>query len=201
MRVQSRVAHYRYMQHRRLPHLYVTGRPLFVTFRLQGSLPAGRAFPPQITSGEAFVAMDQLLDNARSGPRYLGRPEVAGEVKASLERGAELKHYALHAWVIMPNHVHLLITPLAAVSKALQSLKGATARRANLLLGLRGAFWQDESYDHLVRSGEEMRRIHGYIENNPVKAALARCAEEYLWSSAWRPERPPQAESPPHSGT
>ena len=62
---------------RRLPHFYAIGQPLFVTFRLYGSLPGGREFPKgSLTSGQAFVAMDHLLDTARFGPVHLGAPEV-----------------------------------------------------------------------------------------------------------------------------
>ena len=92
-----------------------------------------------------------------------------------------LGHYQAHAWVIMPNHVHLLVTPLVSASKLLGLLK----RTGH-------PFWQDESYDRLVRSGEEFQRIRWYIENNPVTACLVAKAEEYAWSSAGRPERPPQ---------
>jgi hypothetical protein len=68
----------------------------------------------------------------------------------------------------------------------LGSLKGATARQANLALGRTGQpFWQEESYDRLVRNGEEFRRIQRYIEYNPVKACLAASPEQYEWSSAW----------------
>jgi len=99
----------------------------------------------------------------------------------------------------MPNHLHLLLTPQVSLSKLLGSLKAATARRANLLLQRTGqAFRQDESYDHLVRSGEEFRRIQRYIENNPVKAGLAETPEQYVWSSARRRGTPPQTEGPPH---
>jgi hypothetical protein len=64
---------------RRLPHFSVVGVPLFVTFRLHGSLPRGRAFRPDVltSNGEAFAAMDRLLDTARSGPSALRRPEIA----------------------------------------------------------------------------------------------------------------------------
>jgi putative DNA methylase len=188
------------LNERRLPHLYVIGQPLFVTFRLYDSLPANRAFPSKdLTSGEAFVAMDRLLHEARSGPTFLRQPEVAQLVLASIDYGASIGHYQLHAFVIMPNHVHLLITPHVLASKLLGSLKGATARRANLLLRRAGQpFWQDESYDRLVRDGEEFRRIQRYIEYNPVAAGLVARAEEYVWSSAGWPERPPQAESLPH---
>jgi REP element-mobilizing transposase RayT len=178
----------------------VIGRPLFVTFRLHGSLPPNRSFPPaNVTSGEAFLAMDRLLDQARCGPTFLKQTAIAELVLASINYGVELQRYEMHSWVIMPNHVHLLLTPRVGASRLLGSLKGAIAKRANLLLKRTGEpFWQDESYDHLVRNGEEFRRIGRYIENNPVTAGLVARSEDYVWSSAGRPERPPQAEGLPH---
>ena len=84
----------------------------------------------------------------------------------------------------MPNHVHLLLTPHISLSRLLNSLKAATARKSNLLLQRTGkSFWQDESYDHFVRHREEFQRIQCYIENNPVVAALAGTPEQYPWSS------------------
>ncbi len=83
--------------------------------------------------------MDRLLDEARAGPRHLARPEIAGIVVDAILFGEKpLGYYHLHCFVVMPNHVHLLITPIAAVPKLLQSLKGATARRANQVLQLIG---------------------------------------------------------------
>jgi len=143
--------------------------------------------------------MDRLLDQARSGPMFLKQPAIAQLVMDSVERGPALGQYDLHAWVIMANHVHLLLTPRVSVSRLLCSLKAATARRANLLLQRTGRpFWQDESYDHLVRNAGEFERIQAYIEFNPVKACLVATPEEYLWSSGRRPARPPQAEGLPH---
>ncbi|MEX1097888.1 MAG: hypothetical protein WED34_17720 [Planctomycetales bacterium] len=66
----------------------------------------------------------------------------------------------------------------------MQSVKGYTARGCNKLLGLSGAFWQDESYDHVVRDQEELFRIIDYIENNPVKAGLVARREDWKFSSA-----------------
>jgi REP element-mobilizing transposase RayT len=188
---------------RRLPHFDSIGYPQFVTFRLHGSLPANRPFrPADTTSGEAFAAMDKLLVEARSGPTFLKQTAIAELVRASILYGADVGHYEIHSWVIMANHVHLLITPRVGLSQLLCSLKTATATRANLLLHRTGQpFWQDECYDHLVRSGDEFRRIQRYIENNPVKACLASSPEDYVWSSAWRPERVPQAVSLPHWDT
>ena len=86
----------------------------------------------------------------------------------------------------MPNRVHLLATPHVTARYWLGPLKGFTAHEANRMLGRSGAFWQNESYDHLVRDGREFERIRAYMENNPVKAALAAAPELYAWSSAAR---------------
>jgi hypothetical protein len=67
----------------------------------------------------------------------------------------------------------------------MKSLKGITARRANAMLSLTGApFWQQESYDHLVRDEPEFEKIRKYVEENPVRAGLVRTSGEYRWSSA-----------------
>jgi len=105
-------------------------------------------------------------------------------VEAIQYRRQVLKHYELHAYVVMPNHIHLLITPLVPVSKIMRSLKKLTAREGNRILGLTGPFWQDESYDRLVRDETEFERIAHYIESNPVKAGLAPTPEEFPWSSS-----------------
>ena len=184
--------HYACMRHyeRRLPHWDVVGQPLFVTFRLAGSLPRPRVFPPAcLNSGAAFVAMDRLLDRAACGPVFLRNSDVAQCVVEGICDGASrFGRYRLHSYVVMPNHVHLLVTPWVKNSAWLGSLKGYTAYRANQILGRRGVFWQDESYDHLVRDGREFRRIQGYIEYNPVAAGLVSGPEAFPWSSAGRAE-------------
>jgi putative DNA methylase len=173
---------------RRLPHRDVIGHPVFVTFRLAGSLPRSRFFSGgEINGGRSFVAMDRLLDEARTGPRYLLVPEVAEAVVAALKRGnAVLRHYELGSYVVMPNHVHVLATPRVNRARWLGPLKGFSAHEANRILRRSGSvFWQDESYDHLVKSEREFERIQRYIENNPVKAGLVTQAEEFRWSSAY----------------
>ena len=130
--------------------------------------------------------MDRLLDRGATGPLHLRRREIAEPVVAALRDGERRFHrYELHAFVVMPNHVHLLVTPKVAVPDWLGPLKGFTAYRANEVLGARGhAFWQDESYDHLVRSAASFDRIRAYIEENPVKAGLVVEAGQFPWSSA-----------------
>jgi REP element-mobilizing transposase RayT len=177
---------------RRLPHWDVIGHPLFVTFRLHGSLPAARTFPPaRLTTGKAFVAMDRILDRTSSGPLFLARSEIACLVLDALRDGqVRFQRYQLHSFVIMPNHVHVLATPCVSAQRWLGPLKGFTAHEANRILGRCGKpFWQDESYDRLVRSDEEFNRICAYIENNPVKAGLVQTPHSFRWSSAY--EGPP----------
>jgi REP element-mobilizing transposase RayT len=175
---------------RRLPHWDVLGQPLFVTFRLHDSLPVNRVFPPdRLTSGKAFVAMDRILDQAGAGPKHLGIPEIAAMVVASFRDGDRRFHrYELHSFVVIPNHVHLLVTSRIQATRWLGPLKGFTAHQANRILGFTGKpFWQHEGYDHLVRSSEEFARIGRYIENNPVSAGLVVEPEDFEWSSAYSP--------------
>jgi len=82
--------------------------------------------------------MDRYLDAARTGPLYLAQRPIASIVAASSRCGVRLGHYDLGAYAIMANHVHVLLRPKVLPSRLLQSLKGATARQANLLLGRTG---------------------------------------------------------------
>jgi putative transposase len=169
---------------RRLPHFHPDGEYLFVTWRLHGSLPVA---PPDViysTPGQAFAAQDRAL--ARNhGCQWLSDTRVARQVAEAIRAGESRKLYELSAWVVMPNHVHMLILPQAALSVITHWIKGRSARQANLLLGRKGeSFWQHESYDHWVRSERELRRIVAYIEENPVSAGLAGRPEDWPWSSA-----------------
>ena len=171
---------------RRLPHLYPEDTPLFLTWHLHGSVPASLLPPPgPLTSGQAFVWLDRQLDTPRQGPMYLQRPDIARIAAGSIHKGVELGHYELSAYVVMANHVHLLIRPAIAPDLLLKSLKGTTARYANRVLGRTGEpFWQKGSYDHWVRNRSEFEKIRAYIEANPVKAGLVRNPQDFPWSSA-----------------
>lgn len=127
--------------------------------------------------------MDHLLHTTRTGPFYLGQPAVAGIVANAIRDGeSKFARYELHAWVVMPNHVHMLVTPHVSSARWLRSLKGFTAHEAHRVMGTSGPFWQDESYDHLVRDGG-LERVRRYIELNPVKAGLVVNPEDFPWSS------------------
>jgi len=129
-----------------------------------------------------FGRYDEWLDQMAHGPSWLRQPEIAQLVVDEIRR-LDGTHYDLWAFCIMPNHVHLLVNmarfgdgdikgPPSPLSQALHLLKGRTARYANRSLERSGKFWQDESYDHVVRDEAELQRILQYIVNNPVKAGL-----------------------------
>jgi REP element-mobilizing transposase RayT len=93
--------------------------------------------------------------------------------------------YELHAWVVMPNHIHALFKPHAEMPSVMRWLKGRTSRVANRILDRTGRpFWQDESFDHWVRSPEELQDLIEYVEGNPAKAGLVEAKEQWRWSSA-----------------
>ena len=190
--------------HRRLPHIYQIGQPLFITWRLAGSLPVNRPFRnADTTSGQAFAVLDRLLDTARTGPLLLNQPALAGLVMAYLMRLAQSDGiYDLHAFAIMPNHVHALFTPNVPLPNIMKRVKVGTARLANEALGTTGrSFWQDESYDHCVRDRDEFEHIRRYIELNPVGAApLPRQRTFHIRAhrSPGRAEAPRRLESAPH---
>jgi putative transposase len=173
---------------RNLPHWHPEGRAIFLTWRLFGSLPAGFVRELQRFSkqpGKQFLAADERLDAAATGPRWLGRPEIASCVETAIRRGAQLGRFVLHAYVVMPNHVHVLLEPRAPVRGITAGIKGASAREANRMLRRQGKpFWQEESFDHWVRNSAQFEKIRAYIENNPVKAGLATSPEKWQWSSA-----------------
>jgi REP element-mobilizing transposase RayT len=145
---------------RHLPHWIPDGRTLFVSWRLKGSLPG------------------------KCGPTWLLDDRVAQLVADSILHG-DPAHYRLHAWVIMPNHVHALFDPCLELSAIMRWLKGRTARKANRILGhANETFWQDESFDHWIRSAAEFNKIIEYVENNPVRSGLVPTPAEWRWSSA-----------------
>jgi len=189
---------------RNLPHWHPEGESIFITWRLSGSLPlallkrtrtarngcATKAphFCSQETPGKKFRQLDAALDSAKSGPLWLADPEIAAYAEYPIVHGAELGRYLLHAYVIMPNHVHILLEPRLPLAKITGVIKGVAARDANATLGRSGKpFWQDESFDHWIRNSAEFARVCHYIEWNPVRAGLVARPEDWKWSSASSP--------------
>ena len=175
---------------RHLPHWHPPGQDLFITWRLFGSLPA-KFRPPNAkeTNGEQFLYFDRELDRARTGPVWLKDPQVAEAAFRELsDAHLRKKLFRVRAYVLMANHVHILVEPLASLSKIMHRVKGATAYRANLILSrTHRRFWQDESFDHWVRNPVESEKIRAYVERNPVAAGLVLKPEDWPWSSASNP--------------
>ena len=92
------------------------------------------------------------------------------------------------AWCLMPNHVHVVMEPLAAypLGGIVRSWKTFTARRANAVLGRTGAFWYEDYFDRFMRDEDHFSRTVHYVEENPVKAGLVAAAADWRWSSARR---------------
>jgi hypothetical protein len=174
---------------RHLPHWIPEETPVFVTWRLAGSLPPQADLTDDKTRSSVprpFLQHDEQLDRAPSGPVCLQDSRVARVVVDALLYGETVRgFYQLHAWVVMPNHVHAILQPHAAMPTVMRWLKGRTSRVADQILGRTGtALWQDESFDHWIRSAEELSDQIEYVENNPVKAALVGSKEQWRWSSA-----------------
>ena len=95
---------------------------------------------------------------------------------------------AIHAVVVMPDHVHLLLTPLRDLNgdvyslvEILQGIKSASAHSLNRALGRSGPVWEEESFDHVLRSAESFEKKVEYIRQNPVRRGLVSRPEEYRW--------------------
>jgi hypothetical protein len=151
---------------RNLPHRFPKTNPIFLTWRLHGSLPRGveqqLAEARARSDGEEFRCAERILDRAASGPLWLKERRVAEMMCDVIERGeARFDRYRLHAYVVMANHVHLLITPNRDVWQLTKELKGLTARLANRLLGRTGeTFWQVESFDRWTRNDDRTEFLY-----------------------------------------
>jgi putative transposase len=175
---------------RHLPHWQVDGAPHFITWRLDGSLPA------HIT-GE-FFQIDQKLDSGETGPLWLKQPAIADLVVKALRYGEQrLELYELIAWVVMANHVHMVVYPKSSLAQISKSVKGYTAVEANRMLGRTGQFWQHESFDRWIRDRYELERTIRYVQRNPVKAGLVNIEDEFRWSSAYVPRVDGKSETCP----
>ncbi len=92
--------------------------------------------------------------------------------------------YLLHEFVLMPDHFHLLITPISTLERALQLIKEGFSFRAKRELGFEGEIWEKSFYDRRVRDWEEYSVFRQYIHRNPVKRGLAAVPDKYPYSSA-----------------
>lgn len=198
---------------RSLPHWFQPGAAIFITFRTADSMPRAvlkrwheqqeqwliqHGYDPRLYEEEKFI--NQLKPEDRNSFLYLrGRmwhhslDECHGECLLRRNDVAEIVAKAIHhfdgdryvadSFVIMPNHVHLLVQFRSGGNLKAQTKSWLqfTAREINRKLGRRGPFWQSEPFDHIVRSAKQFAYLQGYIADNPKKAKL-RVGEFIYWS-------------------
>lgn len=178
----------------RLPHFEAEGVWQFLTWRTHDSLPASvlRELDEELRSVEESARkahrirrIGELLDQG-SGECLLANPIAARIVVEAIRYWVDDK-YALDAFCVMPNHVHMLIQPFGTGSFAriMQSLKGYTAHEINRVMGRTGSVWQEEYFDRAMRDEEHLTKTRSYIEWNPVKAKLCVHPKDWPYSSAW----------------
>jgi len=182
----------------KLPHFQPANGIFFVTIKLKGSIPAfklkelsnliesknnhGKSNSNKLNAELYFSLYDDILDSSKYGPVYLKDEAIAGIVAGSIKY-LQNNDYNLICYTIMPNHVHLIINkinrPLFTIMK---SLKGYTGYEANRHLNRRGAFWQREYHDRVIRSQNELYNKIDYTLNNPVKAKLVKNWKEWKYT-------------------
>lgn len=195
-----------------LPHLFDVNKTVFITFRLQFTLP--KSIIEELNSRKAewneacskldtlektkalkqkdallFEWFDELIANTEVVPDLLKKQGIAELVAQALKFHDNIR-YQLLAYCIMPNHVHVIINPVLKsdgaiypVSHITYTWKKYTAYKINKLIGKLGEFWQHESYDHLIKDEKELYRYLEYVLENPVKAGLV--SEWSDWQGTW----------------
>lgn len=121
---------------------------------------------------------------------------MAGLFIDALLHYRQQRKYMLHEFVVMPDHFHLLITPIETLERSMQLIKGGFSYRARKELGFAHQIWQPSYYDRRMRNLEEYFFFREYIRRNPVKRGLGVNAEDYLYSSA-RPGIQSELDGPP----
>jgi REP element-mobilizing transposase RayT len=173
-----------------LPHFDAPDVTQFVTLLLEDCFPVTRRTEWEAVLREPDESakrkkLEAWLDRGH-GECWLQRQDVADLVEKILLE-ADGSDYRMQAWVVMSNHVHLVVdVGDAPLGKLISGWKGKSSRLANVLLLRNGQFWQEDYYDTLIRDEAHLKRAIRYTERNPVKAFLTKGPREWSWSSARR---------------
>ena len=172
-----------------LPHLNRPGLVQGITFRLWDSLPGHIAASlaeeaTDVPEGAKRARIEAYL-NAGYGACTLRDPSIAGLVQSALLFFDGIR-YRLIAWVVMPNHVHVLIETIEGhpLQRIVHSWKSFTANKANQILGRSGRFWFPDYFDRYVRDERHLNNAVRTIHWNPVKAGLVESPDDWPFSSA-----------------
>jgi len=171
-----------------LPHFDMPRLVQFINYRLEDAMPASlrNEWTTLLKIDDDLkrrLAIEKYLDRGRGG--CLLRDHRAAALVEENWLRFDGQSYHLLAWVVMPNHVHLLVEIWQIPqSKLIKDWKGFTARSINRLFGRRGKLWQEDYWDRYIRDEKHYRKVRHYIEWNPVKAGLVKWPEQWPFSSA-----------------
>ncbi len=171
-----------------LPHFDAPHVTQLVTFMLDDSFPVTRRAEWEPILKEPDISqrrrkLEAWLDRGH-GECWLHRPAVAEVVRDIITAG-DGTDCRLHTWVIMPNHLHIVVDVMdVPMARLVHLWKGRCGRTANKLLHRSGSFWQADYFDTLIRDEAHLKRAMRYVEANPVKAGLAKESAAWPWSSA-----------------
>jgi REP element-mobilizing transposase RayT len=175
-----------------LPHIDGEELTQFIGWRTADSIPAAvlESWRKDLANS---TETERWLELARRTERYcdeghgeclLREPRAGRAVQECFfyDHGSK---YRLHAWVVMPNHVHVVLTPLPGIKLdvIMRRVKTASANAVNRIFGRRGQFWQEEYFDRFIRGPEHFDGTVRYTEWNPVKAKLCTDPKKWAWSS------------------
>ena len=192
---------------RNLPHIQPPGQIFFVTWNLKGSIPKSRLLQLQndykkqiknindkkkkdIEGKIYFKKYDNELHRLSKRNDFLKDDKFA-KIVAETIHFWDNRRIELYAYCIMSNHVHAVFRvynknengEIQYLHNIMESIKKFSARKCNKILNREGnAFWQDESYDRLVRDRGELYRIISYILDNPVVAGLCKERSNWKWT-------------------
>jgi REP element-mobilizing transposase RayT len=177
-----------------LPHFDGRELPQFMTLHLGDSVPSAviekwRLELEAINSRHSDLLLRSRIEkyvDQGYGKAFFRDPRLAAMVQEAL-LGDDGRKYRLFAWVVMPNHVHFLLTrfPHFTLAEIMQSFKSLTAHKANRMLGRSGQLWMPDYFDRYIRNERHFEKTVKYIERNPVQARICATAKEYPFSSAW----------------
>jgi len=163
------------MQYKHLPHFDMQGYYQFITFRVNDSTDGflKKLSQQDISNSKKQFEIDEYLDNSQKGAYFYN--ELLSTMNDFL-KSRDKSLYELISFVVMPNHVHLLIKPLDTLAVVIQKIKGSSAKIINDMMNRSGKFWANNYYDKAIRDEKHFNTVYNYIKSNPLKLGEAKAS-------------------------